>query len=64
MSISINSLLTECALKILRPLIRVMIRNGVSSGNFEELVRKAYVDEAFLNNKLKNTISSVAAQTG
>ncbi|MBL4711768.1 MAG: hypothetical protein JKX75_04615 [Gammaproteobacteria bacterium] len=41
-----------------------MIRNGVSSGNFEELVRKAYVDEAFLNNKLKNTISSVAAQTG
>ncbi len=64
MSKSINSILTESALKILRPLIRVMIRNGVSCGNFEELVRKAYVDEAFSAGKPKTTISSVSAQTG
>lgn len=64
---SINSILNESALKILRPLVRVMIRNGVSSGNFEELVRKSYVDEAFSTgrkNQLKTTISSVSAQTG
>ena len=67
MSKSIISLLNESALKILRPLVRVMIRNGVSSGSFEELVRKAYVDEAFSvsnNNQKKTTISSVSAQTG
>ena len=64
MSKSINSIFIESALKILRPLIRVMIRNGVSCGNFEELVRKAYVDEAFSAGKPKTTISSVSAQTG
>ena len=46
-----------------------MIRNGVSCGNFEELVRKAYVDEAYSienshGNQSKTTISSVSAQTG
>ncbi len=54
-------------MKILRPLIRVMLRNGVSCGSFEELVRKAYVDEAFAigkKNQLKTTVSSVSAQTG
>lgn len=67
MSKTIHSILSESALKILRPLVRVMIRNGVSSGSFEELVRKAYVDEAFAmgeKSKLKTTISSVSAQTG
>lgn len=67
MSDKINSVLFESALKVIRPLIRVMLRNGVSNGNFEELVRKAYVDEAFsLNEKNpgKTTISSVSAQTG
>ena len=54
-------------MKILRPLIRVMLRNGVSCGSFEELTRKAYVDEAFAigkKNKQKTTVSSVSAQTG
>ena len=64
---AINNIINENVLKILRPLIRVMIRNGVSSGSFEELVRKAYVDEAFAIGKksqLKTTISSISAQTG
>lgn len=67
MSNKINSIIFESALKIIRPLIRVMLRNGVSNGSFEELVRKAYVDEAFsLGSKSpgKTTISSVSAQTG
>jgi hypothetical protein len=67
MSSAINNIINENVLKILRPLIRVMIRNGVSSGSFEELVRKAYVDEAFAIGKksqLKTTISSISAQTG
>ena len=67
MSNAIHSVLSESALKILRPLVRVMIRNGVSCGSFEELVRKAYVDEAFAIGEIserKTTISSVSAQTG
>jgi hypothetical protein len=67
MSDAINKILNESAQKILRPLIRVMLRNGISCGNFEALVRKAYVDEAFAigeKNKVKTTISSVSAQTG
>ncbi len=63
----INNILAESALKVLRPLIRVMLRNGVACGSFEELVRKAYVDEAFAAAKQKNmktTVSSVSAQTG
>lgn len=67
MSNQINNLLSESALKVLRPLVRIMIRNGVSSGTLEELVRKAYVDEAFdigKKNQHKTTVSSVSAQTG
>lgn len=64
---AIINIINENVLKILRPLVRVMIRNGVSVGSFEELVRKAYVDEAFAmgeKNQLKTTISSISAQTG
>ena len=67
MSNDINQILTKSALQILRPLVRVMIRNGVSTGSFEELVRKAYVEEAFsiaAKNHQKTTISGVSAQTG
>lgn len=58
--------LTKASLKILRPLVRVLIRNGIACGNFIELVRKAYVDEAFAMSSQKNkvTVSSVSAQTG
>ena len=64
---AIQTVINESATKILRPLVRVMLRNGVSCGSFEELVRKAYVDEAFTigkKNQLKTTVSSVSAQTG
>ncbi|MBL4712773.1 MAG: hypothetical protein JKX75_09820 [Gammaproteobacteria bacterium] len=51
----------------MRPLIRILIRNGIASSSFEELVRKAYVKEAFAMGKKncqKTTVSSVSAQTG
>jgi hypothetical protein len=67
MAKEIQTIINESAMKILRPLVRVMLRNGVSCGSFEELVRKAYVDEAFAigkKNQLKTTVSSVSAQTG
>lgn len=67
MSSKLIEALNSSAYKILRPLARVMIRNGITSRVVEDLVRKAFVDEAFAifneQNK-KPTVSSVSAQTG
>ena len=62
-----NTILTTAIRQILRPLVRILLRNGIACGSFEEMVRKAYVDESFAQaqrNKTKATISSVSAETG
>ena len=62
-----NKILTTAIRQILRPLVRILLRNGIACGSFEEMVRKAYVDESFATarrNKAKATISSVSAETG
>ena len=66
MSDDLQRILQKAAASILRPLVRVMLRNGIACGSFEELVRKAYVDEAFelARQQGKATVSSVSAQTG
>ena len=67
MNKEINKFISDSALKILRPLVRIMIRNGISCGSFEGLVRKAYVKEAYainIKNNQKTTVSNVSAQTG
>lgn len=66
MSNDIQSVILSAAIKILRPLVRVFLRNGVACGDFVELVKKSYVDEAFAMSKGKSkvTVSSVSAQSG
>ncbi|VAW57039.1 hypothetical protein MNBD_GAMMA07-1420 [hydrothermal vent metagenome] len=66
MSDTLLTVLEKAASKMLRPLVRVMLRNGVACGSFEEMLRKTYVDEAFLLAKQegKATISAVSAKTG
>ncbi len=62
-----NKILTAAIGQILRPLVRILLRNGIACGSFEEMVRKAYVDEAFAEasrNNTKATVSSVSAETG
>jgi len=62
-----NKTLTTAIRRILRPLMRILLRNGIACGTFEEMVRKAYVDEAFAQarrNNSKATVSSVSAETG
>jgi len=52
---------------LLRPLVRVLLRNGVAYGSFAELVKKIYVDVAFDDFSVpgkKQTISKVSAMTG
>jgi hypothetical protein len=64
---SSHSILTAAISQILRPLVRILLRNGIACGSFEEMVRKAYVDEAFAEarrNHTKATVSSVSAETG
>jgi hypothetical protein len=53
--------------RILRPLARLLLRNGVSFGEFSELVKKAYVEAAFedvRNARRKPTDSRAAVLTG
>jgi len=66
MSEDLLTILQKAASKMLRPLVRVLLRNGVACGSFEEIVRKAYVDEAFIlaGQEGKSTISAVSAKTG
>ena len=66
MSESLSTILEKTATKILRPLVRVMLRNGIACGSFEEILRKAYVDEAFIlaEEEGKSTTSAVSAKTG
>lgn len=66
MSDSLQNILQRSAARILRPLVRVMLRNGVACGSFEEMVRRAYVDEAFrlARQQGKATVSAVSALSG
>jgi hypothetical protein len=62
-----NVTLTTALSQILRSLVRILLRNGISCGSFEEMARKAFVDESFAQahrNNGKATISSVSAETG
>lgn len=53
--------------RLLRPLVKLLLRQGVAYGAFAELARKAYVDVAFEEYPGSNkrpSVSSVAALTG
>jgi hypothetical protein len=43
----IESHLIRAARRILRPLVRIMLRNGITATAFQELARKVFVDVAF-----------------
>jgi hypothetical protein len=59
--------LTEAALRILRPLVRVLLRNGVPYGVFAEMARRAYVQtaaEGFALPGKPQTLSRISTLTG
>jgi hypothetical protein len=59
--------LRSAVLMILRPLARIMLRHGMAFGEFAELAKKAFVDEAFLSleaEEKRPTVSAVSALTG
>jgi hypothetical protein len=63
----IQQTLSAAVLSLLKPLVRVLLRNGIAYGSFAELAKKIYVDVAFNEfapDKKKQTISRVSALTG
>ncbi len=54
-------------LRMLRPLVKILLRNGIAYGTFTELAKKLYVDvafEEFSEQGKKQTTSRVSAMTG
>jgi len=67
MDMQIQNPVKRMALKILRPLVRMLIRQGVAHRTLEDYVREAYVlegEEELLGNGGKVTVSSLAVLTG
>lgn len=59
--------LNQALLRILRPLARLLLRNGIPYGEFTELVKRAYVEAAFedfSDGRRKTTDSKAAVLTG
>jgi hypothetical protein len=65
--LSFKSPLQQAVLKILTALVRILMRNGMAYGEFDQLVRKSFVDVAyseFAPEGTKQTASNVAILTG
>ncbi len=63
----IQQTLSAAVLILLRPLVRILLRNGIAYGSFAELAKKVYVDVAFdefAPEKKKQSMSRVSALTG
>jgi Family of unknown function (DUF6502) len=62
-----NSAMKSAIVRLLRPLVRIMLRYGVSHGEFEELAREVYVqsaEEDFPVAGRKQSVSRIAILTG
>jgi len=63
----IQQTLSTAVQTLLRPLVRILLRNGVAYGSFAELAKKVYVDVAFdefAPEKKKQSMSRVSVLTG
>jgi hypothetical protein len=64
---TVQQTLNRALLHLMRPLTRILLRNGIAYGNFAELAKKTYVDvafEEFAPSGRKQTVSRVSALTG
>ena len=64
---SIEDRLLRAARRILRPLVRILLRNGVTAQTAQELMRKTYVDVAhdeFAPRGRKQSLANVSVLTG
>jgi hypothetical protein len=64
---NVTHALSEAAQSVLRPLVRVLLRNGIPYGAFAEMARRAYVETAekeFALPGKKQTVSRISTITG
>lgn len=64
---AVEQALMRAARRILRPLVRILLRNGIPSDALTELVRKTYVDvaeEEFAIEGRRQTLSRISVITG
>ena len=62
-----GKILTTALVKILCPLVRILLHNGISYGAFVDIVKKVYIDIAtneFMLPGKRQTVSRVATITG
>lgn len=67
MDSSPQKVLANSILRLLRPLVRILLRNGVAFGTFSDLAKKVYTDVAFEEFTLqgkKQSVSRVSILTG
>ncbi len=63
----LSAILSAAVLRLLRPLVRILLRNGIAYSLFAELAKKTYVEVAFAEFTepgRKQTVSRVSALTG
>jgi len=63
----VHKTLTRAVRTLLKPLVRILLRNGIAYGSFADLAKKTYVDVAFADfapEGKKQTVSRVSALTG
>ena len=63
----LHKVLTEAVRKILRPLVRILLRNGIAYGDFAEEVRRVYTEIAMAEFQVpgrKPSVSRTATITG
>ncbi|MEA3411619.1 MAG: DUF6502 family protein [Pseudomonadota bacterium] len=62
-----STVITRALVRILTPLVRILLRHGVSCGAFEEILRRVYVDVAdreFGMQGRKQSVSRISVITG
>jgi len=62
-----STVILEAVMRLLQPLIRILLRQGISCGTFTELAKRAYVDVAekeFTVTGRKQTTSRISVLTG
>jgi len=67
MTVSIKTVLAKATIKILKPLVKVLMRNEISHGEFAEFAKRAYMEVAYEHFSIpgrKTTYSRVAILTG
>jgi len=63
----VSEVIQNTIIRILKPMIRVLIRNGIAYGTFADIARKVYVDSGFdeaQRQGQKLTVSNVSILTG